>query len=182
MNIQITDFIRKEAIFKYNLFGNDIISTVDNSDYSQDIEGADFSVRLFLKYFKKEEEEFYILVQGFVQDEQIRVDTAWKIYSDLIEEFTPSEPIKILQSLADKFGNTVHIGNITGKLIYHQTIPVESNDMTKIMGVDSIKGHSFIQQILVKLNETGNNRSVECAIAYCIDTTNYIEWLNSHIK
>ncbi len=105
---------------------------------------------------------------------------AFRIYPDLCEEaISDMAPLDLLRRFVDRFGLIVRVGNRENKFHLQQVIPIENPQSgTQLLSVANPENHTHIVQSFIKASRDG--RSVEAAIAFCIDTTAYAAWRKMH--
>jgi len=87
----------------------------------------------------------------------------------------------VLEKFAQKYGLTIQIGNHEEKFIAGDSFPAgtaqRSQDIVRILNPSN---HSFTQSLMIRMRDEGGLKYVDVSIAYCIDTTEYLNYLSEN--
>lgn len=149
---------------------------IEKHDQVHEIRMGELVVRLLSRY-----SPYYgVDLVGLETKPQELVLFAFRIYPDLCEEsLSDLAPLDLLRRFVDRFGLVVRVGDRESKFHLQQVIPVENPQSdTQLLGAANPENHAFMMQSFVKPSLDG--RSVDTAIAFCIDTTAYAAWRKAH--
>ncbi|MGB9372233.1 MAG: hypothetical protein WCB79_09940, partial [Halobacteriota archaeon] len=141
------------------------------------------SISLFgeqLNLYLKEEigNGYCLLLSALAEEPYLLVDLGFKIPPAVIDDISSAVPLDVLRDLALTFGLTIRIGPEANKFIIQRTIPLpETLEPTEIVEIINPKSHSFAQSVIVRPNY--DLKTVDCALAFCIDLDSYCDWLES---
>lgn len=178
MGIVFTDLFKKECRDKFRITEDQVQQVITNPDEQQVVSFDELTLRFFVKRIFEAEVEYYLLVCTRLENGNLLVDLAFKILPELIGEVKTLEPIILLQQLALKFGLTIRIGQQLNKFIFRELIPLKSSaEPAKLVEVLNPENHSFIQSMFIKIEQQGDMKIANCALAFCIDSDRYLSWL-----
>lgn len=172
MNIKFTDLFNKESREKFHIAESNVREAITNPTDSQEITYKGLS----LLFTTKQLDQYTLLIFGRKDADEISVDLAFKIKPDLVKGAAIRKPMDLLQKLIERFGLVTSIGDLSQKLFIEQTIEIKQNAYTDIVKIANPDNHNFAQSMFIRIN---NSKQVECAMAFAIDTTKYIEWINA---
>lgn len=171
MNIKFSDYFNKEVKNQLSLTIHSIRDTIENPTDHQTVEVNG----LKLKLFTKEIDNLLLLVLSKVDGDTITVDTAFKIKKDLKEGITLRKPLSILQAVIENFGLNIEVGSYQGKFLFNEVIPIVPNSHNQLVNIINPTNAPFVQQLYFKMND----KQVECALAYALNTEEYLKWINT---
>ena len=178
MRIIFTDLFKKECRDKFRITEDQVQQAITNPDEQQFANFDDLSLRFFVKKMLEAEGEHYLLVCTRLEGSNLLVDLAFKILPELVEEVKTLDPLILLQMLALKFGLTIRIGQQFNKFIFRESISLKSSvEPAKLVEVLNPENHSFIQSMFIKIEQQGDMKIANCALAFCIDLDRYLSWL-----
>ncbi|MCD6100034.1 MAG: hypothetical protein J7K33_05560 [Candidatus Marinimicrobia bacterium] len=178
MRIIFTDLFKKEYRDKFQITEDQVQQVITSPDEQQVANFNDLSLRFFIKRILEPQGEHYLLVCTRLEGSNLLVDLAFRILPELVEEVKTLDPIILLQQLALKFGLTIRIGQQLNKFIFRESIPIKSFiEPAKIVEILNPKDHPFIQSMLIKIEQQGDMKIANCALAFCIDLDSYLPWL-----
>ena len=121
-----------------------------------------------------------LLAYGRLVNDELNVDMAFKFYDDLVPNFDHIQPVQMLYELANEFGLGVTVGSLTTKFIFNQSIIAEKDMAANLVSIANPLNHSFAQSMLIKHSSEEEKTKVDCALVFCIDTIEYLNYLNKH--
>ena len=139
---------------------------------------------LLLCFFVKREAQpeggTYLLVCTRKKEDNWFVDLSFRILPDLVDSVRTLEPLVLLQGLAQRFGLTIRVGRQLNKFIFREVIPLKgwNGDPTKLVEVINPSNHQFIQYMNIRIEQRDGFNMANVALAYCIDTEEYLAWLS----
>jgi len=178
MNIVFTDLFNKECRDKFQISETQVQQAITSPDEEEAAKFDELEVRFFVKQMLQVGGKYCLLVCTRWDGSNLFVDLAFRILTELTDEVKTLKPIILLQQLALKFGLTIRIGKQLNKFIFRELIPVElSGEPTKLIEVINPDNHSFTQTMFIKIEQKGDEKVANCALAYCIDSDRYLSWL-----
>jgi len=178
MRFIFTDLFKKECRDKFRITEDQVRQAIINPDEQQFANFDDLSLRFFIKRIPEHQGEHYLLVCTRLEGGNLLVDLAFRILPELVEEVKTPDPIILLQQLALKFGLTIRIGQQLNKFIFKESIPIKSSiESAKLVEILNPENHSFIQSMFIKIEQQGDMKVANCALAFCIDLDSYLSWL-----
>lgn len=176
--IIFSELFKNECECKLQIIEDQVRQVIANPDETETVKFDDLELIFFIKKLPHLESENFILVCSHLKDENLLVDLAFRILPELVDEIKTIQPIILLQELALKFGLTIRIGQQHNKFIFRESISLKSSqDLKKLIEIMNPYNHSFMQSIFIKINQKGNIKIANCALAYCIDSDKYMAWL-----
>jgi hypothetical protein len=175
MTVQFTQEYVEECEKKFDLKRQNVIDTYTNSDKKQRLLADGLAIHFFLKQF----DEYYLLVCGSKQSHEpdLKVSSAYKLMRDFVSQQSGLEPLDILKSLAMKYGLLIKIGNKQSKFYFNELVPLHNVNGTNTLGISNPLNHSFMQNFWIRINDNGYEKVAQCALVYCLDTTEYVKSL-----
>jgi hypothetical protein len=107
---------------------------------------------------------------------------AFRVFPDLCDApLAEMSPVDIVKRFADRFGVTISVGGQSAKFFWEQEIPrptilLPGEAENTIFRLDSPKKTSLANGFLFRIDPS----LVHIAMAFCIDTSAYLEWAKSH--
>ncbi len=145
----------------------------------------DYIIILFLKKF----DSHYILVDGRWKPSSfsLLISSAFIVDQQLIKNLPIDNPLAVLEQFAKEFGYEIKIGDQKSKFIHDARleIPIENemDDITKVLN-DNIsilnEGGEYLEDMLVRPQILEGKIYVDVALAYCISTEKYRQYLKSN--
>ena len=178
MNFIFTNLFEHES-HDFGISKNTSLEVLHNPDKIQEIKFDDLHLHLFMKKEHDRDSHLIILINEI--DGKQNLVLPFRVFPDLFPNIDILEPIMILQLLAQKFGLILKIGSEQRRFIYRATISI-IQDRERIIEILNPMNHSFLQSVFVKKIKSSGKIIVECALAFCIDKTQYIDWLSSKSK
>jgi len=177
MNIIYTEMFKKECRDKFQITETRVQEAITRPNEQQVSKFDELELRFFVKRIPQAGGEYYLLVCTRWESGNLLVDLAFRILPELADEAKTLKPIILLQQLALKFGLTIRVGQQLNKFIFRELIPMElSNEPAKLVEVINPENHSFLQSMFIKIEQKGDTKIANCALAYCIDSTRYLSW------
>ena len=170
-----------EHLKKLKISKDDVIATIKRYDEisRKDIVG-DGTLIIYLKLIS---DDYYILVDSLLQNKQLIVARFYKLYPELIKEISTKVPLKVLENFAIKFGCPVKAGLSSKNFVYDESFPLsDCEDPEKPVSGLFPKDHGVMINVMYQVRDDGGTQMVDIAIAYCIDTDDYIGYLNTKSK
>ncbi len=153
----------------------DVIRTVTNPLKKQTIVMGGLRVLLFLQ--KEADQKTYLLVTGKCQDETFLLRECFRLLPELVLKTGNEEPIMLLEQLAFNFGIPMKIGNSVKKFFFREIITVPKGAKSSdIVEMDIPKNSDVLQSFF--LHYSKEESIVECIMAFNIELTSYLTWLN----
>ncbi len=179
MEIRFTDLYTQNCQYKFQITRPQVRKTLESPNAHQIFKLDELEFGFFIKKMTTQDSNYFVLACGRKEKNIWMVDLAFKILDSLITETATIEPLIVLQNFVQKFGLKIKIGNQLNKFIMQETIPVDEkvHDPTKIIEIINPKQHSFVQAMFVKILRENDSSMIHCALAYAIDTEEYIAWL-----
>ena len=178
MRIIFSELFKNECQNKFQITEDQVKQVITSPDKQQATKFDNLDLKFFVKEKLEPGGKYYLLVCTHLKDSNFLVDLAFRILSELVEEVKTLEPIILLQQLALKFGLTIRIGQKLNKFIFSESIPIKpSHEQTKLVEVLNPENHSFLQSMFVKIEQQGDMKVANCALAFCIDSDRYLSWL-----
>ncbi|MEK6742309.1 MAG: hypothetical protein AABZ15_01795 [Nitrospirota bacterium] len=178
MNVVFTQLYQDVCEVWFGIQKADVQITLAAPDAQQLYQIEDLELGLCTKRFQRNGSDALLLVCTRKGSDTQSVDLAFWILPDLIVGVTGLEPLVLLQLLATRFGLSLRVGNQVNKFVFRETItingPMEANQIVQIINPEN---HSFVQSIFIKVSEDSRGHHIHLALAYCIDTDEYIKWL-----
>jgi hypothetical protein len=183
MNLIFTDLYEQEVREKFGITRNHVRDALNSPDSQSAITLEDFEIVYYIKRILHSKGKLYLLVATHKIAEDIFVDLAFRILPELISDINTIEPIIVLQELIQRFGLTIRIGYQLNKFIFREIIPIDNSnsDETQLVQIINPNNHSFLQSIFMKIENQGSVKIVNCAMAFCIDTDEYSEWVQGKL-
>jgi hypothetical protein len=138
-------------------------------------------------YFLKRKNGHYLLVDGRWSPPTLSISAVFKILTATIEEIGISNPLAVLQKLAEQCGYEIQIGDQRSKFIFDATISIPkihseseySHVMSQLVRWERGSGDVVIEDHLFKWRQGENHDYVDVAFAYAISTNKYLCYLKS---
>ncbi|HKQ22207.1 MAG TPA: hypothetical protein VJS91_09220 [Nitrososphaeraceae archaeon] len=175
MPVIFPDAYKEECEKKFGIRRMDVIQTYTYPDKEQKLLAQGLKIYLYLKKIVDK----YILVHGIQRgvNGNFEIIGAYKLKEELVTRAGTLEPLSLIKELANDFGLTIKVGNQTSKFIYNELIPTRIQDPTKLVQVSNPDDHSFMTNFLFRIDNQSNQNKAQCAIVFCLDTTNYLKYL-----
>jgi len=178
MNIVFTELFNKECRDKFQVSEAQVEQAITSPNEQEVAKLDELEIRFFVKQMLQAGDKYYLLVCTRWDGSNLLVDLAFRILPDFVEELRTLKPIILLQQLTLKFGLTIRVGQQFSKFIFRELIPLKlSDEPTKLVEVVNPENHSFMQSMLIKIEQEGDTKIANCALAYCIDSDRYLSWL-----
>lgn len=181
MRIKFTDYFKNEASAKFGIRPAHVESLVQKPDKTQNVILEDARpLKFYVKQVGSVKVPYILLAYGRLDNDELNVDMAFKFYDDLVPKFDHIQPVQMLYELANEFGLEVTVGRLTTKFIFNQSIIVEKDAVANLVSISNPLNHSFAQSMFIKHSSEGAKTKVDCALVFCIDTIEYLNYLNKH--
>lgn len=178
MSIIFTELFKKECRDKFQITETQVQEAIISPNEQQVTKFDELELRFFVRRIPQAGGEYYLLVCTRWENGNLLVDLAFRIPTELADGAKTLKPIILLQQLALKFGLTIRVGQQLNRFIFRELIPIElSNESTKLVEVINPDNHSFMQSMLIRIEQKGDAKIANCALAYCIDSDRYLSWL-----
>ncbi len=178
MSIIFTEMFKKECQDKFQITEIQVEQTITSPNEKEAAKFDELELRFFAKQMLQAGDKYYLLVCTRWDGSNLLVDLAFRIPAELVDEAKTLKPIILLQQLALKFGLTIRVGQQLNKFIFGESIPIKPFDKpTELVEVINPENHSFMQGMFIKIEQQGDEKIANCALAYCIDTDRYLSWL-----
>ncbi|MCK4273324.1 MAG: hypothetical protein KAW90_00420 [Dehalococcoidales bacterium] len=178
MNIIFTEMFSKECRDKFQIAEVQVQQAITSPNEQEAVKLDELELRFFVKQMPQAGDKYYLLVCTRWDGSNLLVDLAFRIPAELVDEAKTLKPIILLQQLALKFGLTIRVGQQLNKFIFGESIPIKPFDKpTELVEVINPEKHSFMQSMFIKIEQQGDEKIANCALAYCIDSDRYLSWL-----
>ena len=179
MQLKFTDLFKNEISTNFGIRPSHIESLVQKPDKSQNVILED---KKELKFYTKEISSvripYTLLTYGRLQNAELFIDVAFKIYPDLHPDVIAMTPVQILHTFANRFGLELRVGNLVDKFIFNQTLLTGQNDNVNLISIQNPENHKFMQQAFIRKSIENNKIKIDCALVFCIDIDEYLKYLN----
>ena len=177
----LSDLFLNECSDKYGIRPTHALQAVDEPDQTSVLQQDGLELRIHSKYVSNARPPFYLVVTEQVHEGKSAIQFALKAYPDLHQDFGNLPPNDMLETIADRFGLPIQVGAKVGKFIWAAKIPINGPGDISILRSHAPTGHSFVQQMVLRIDK-GPPMNADVAMAYALDTTAYVAWLNAHKK
>lgn len=178
MNIVFTELFSKECRDKFQITEAQVQQAITSPNEQEAVKFDELELRFFIKQMPQDGEKYYLLVCTRLDGSNLLVDLAFRIPTEFVDEAKTLKPFILLQQLALKFGLTIRVGQQLNKFIFGETIPIKPFDKpTELVEVINPENHSFMQSMFIKIEQQGDEKIANCALAYCIDSDRYLSLL-----
>jgi len=179
MDITFTQLFEQVCESKFNISKERVQKALAHPDAHEIINLEDLELGLFIKLEHILTTDTYLLVCARKDNANWLIDVAFMIPTDIVDRSRPLEPIIVLQQFVQKFGLAIRIGSQYNKFIFKELIRIDqqSEDIFKVVEIINPSNHNFIQQMFLKLEQDGERKNINCALAFCIDEDEYSSWL-----
>lgn len=162
-NMEIASTVSKE----------NIINTIKKPEQIQ-LSEMDNNV-LFVCSQTLPDEKCILIILGFIENNDYKVSLAFKFIIDNFEQFKSKKPLEILKEFVEKYGLNIKVGYTSDIFIHHQTFWVETSTQYDIVKIENPNNNSFIQSIMIKIEQHGSKNRVDCHLAFCINKDKYFK-------
>lgn len=175
-----SELFKKECQDKFKISQTEVLKAIQKSDKMESVIFNGQKELIFFLRFIPAEQDFYMLVCAERRSQSLVIYWAFKIFADLCKEIRLLSPIQLLARFADAYGLPITIGSLTSKFIFAHRIEVSSSDPTRLISIHNPENHSLMNYLLLKVSQKDRTSFIaDCALMFCIDTTRYINWINS---
>jgi hypothetical protein len=115
-----------------------------------------------------------VIVCGNLAKENYIVQWAFSILSSQIDNPEENEPLVLIQQFARKYGLELRIGTQRSRFILKESFPLSNTTESDLLQVINPKNHSFFLVQYLQIKEEKNERIALCALAFCIDSDEYL--------
>ena len=178
-DVIITDAFKKECAAKFGIRAQHALAVVADPDQTFVLEQNGLTLRIHSKYIEATPPPCFLIVIEQVKENTSSISFALRVYPDLCEGFSQLHPNDMLEAIAERFGVPIRVGESIGKFIWDARIPIANEGDIEIVYAQTPQRGSFVQQMYIKINQ-GPPMEAECALAYCLNTEEYVTWLNHH--
>lgn len=155
-------------------------AALKDPDSTKDLNFPNFPVRLILK----KSNGYYLLIDGRRKEQFIVLRAVFRIFPHTIEGLDTHDPLIILQHFAQQFGRTIFVGEQFNKFIYNSKFilpkTIQKNWIIKFEGPKPGQREKMLLDFLMSFNETPEHIHVDIDLAYLIDNSIYIRYLNEN--
>jgi len=182
MNIYFSDWFNRFAP-EFGIRRNHVERAVLDPDKTKDVIPDDgLAIKFFCKHITQTTPPHWLLVYcRQEQNEDLSVDMAYRLYSDLHPDFGSLTPTEMLYELTQRFGIEVEVGEQKRKLILQETIEAAPGQneipLTKIQGS---QGSEPISSMYFRIREDEGRRVFDCVLVYSLDTEKYLAYLQAN--
>ena len=178
MNVIFTQLFDEEISGKLGITRKYVSQVLENPDTQTNFTFDNLELNFYLKYINLTKQEHYLLVCTRKEGGNSIIDLAFKILPSLVNDLRTLDPIMVLQEFVQRFGLVIRIGHQLNKFIIEETVLADViPEPVKIVEIINPLNHSFLQSVYLRVE---NKNVIKCAIAYCIDTEKYKEWLSKN--
>ena len=176
---KITDLFKKECAAKFGIRTQHALAVVANPDQTSVLEQNGLTLRIHSKFIDATRPPCFLIVIEQVKEDTSSISFGLRVYPDLCDDFSQLHPNDMLEAVAERFGVPIRVGEFTGKFIWAAKIAIANERDIALVSGQTPQSGSFIQQMYIKINQ-GPPMVAECALAYCLNTEAYVNWLNQH--
>ena len=182
MDIILTDLFKQEFQAKLGIREKLVHKAITTPDFQDIVELDELVLGFFVTREVKPEGETYLLVCTRRKDSTWFVDSAFIILPDLVSDVGSLEPLALLQGLAQRCGLVIRVGRQLNKFIFRELITTKgwNDDPAKLVEVINPSEHSFVQSMHIRIEPKDDSYVADVALAYCIDTDEYLAWLSGN--
>lgn len=179
MRISFTELYEQNCQDQFHISREQVRQTVTSPDAHQIMKLDELELGFFIKRITRPDGDFFVLVCAHRSGDDWLIELGFKLLPEIVTGLGTLEPLIVLQQFAQRFGLGVRIGHQFNRFIFREEIPLEqqATDPTALVQIVNPSNHSFIQSVLVRIDNQGGTPIARCAIAYAIDTDQYIAWL-----
>jgi hypothetical protein len=152
-----------------------VLGIIERGALVQDLRFGDLIVRLIFE--KEDQVNSYLLLIVQVKVTSVHPDVIFRVHSDLYPNITMLEPLMVLQLLVQRFGMVLRIGERLARFYYQEEIILKEDQLSSVVQLVDDTGHDCFGSSYVKVDGTGSRRIANCALAFCIDSVLYNDWL-----
>ena len=157
------------------------IEAIQSADKVQSIVPDDDNHLVFIKRISIASPPYLLAIFTLRKDNNLFVQNAFKVYPTLVSNIEDKNPLELLEHFANQFGLKIRIaGSEYKKFFIKERILIGSFSLepNKLITVDNPENHNFITVSTLKI-ETGIERTINCALCFCIDINLYSRWVRS---
>lgn len=177
--IKLTDQV-VENKKKFDFSDDELIDFFNQRDKLEQVNfGEKTDYYLFSKRTTWKEKPSLVLALGSKDGETFSYLFAFRLPSKIMKDAELLTPIEMLAFFANNYGLPFKIGGKIGKFIYQEKISLPKNvSKANIVHIINPNNHSFMQSMMIKFEESSTGISVNCGIAFAINTTKLFEDLD----
>jgi hypothetical protein len=174
MNYKKTDLLKNS--FNKLIKDYEIKDTLSNplKDFSFKLDEREFSLTLSQK--KSEIGINYnFLIYGEKIKDELNISSVFIIPEENVDE--DGTILTTFTNFMEQFGNNLSVGESKRKLFIYEEIPINYYNPNKVISAEVNRNDDFHQNFLFKVKQEKFNFIVQIALAFCINTKKYNEWL-----
>jgi len=178
MNIVFGDLFNDISAKQFGVDKNDVTATIRGPDELKRINmGTDQELLLYIKKLPSGE---YLLVECQRNGEQGMVGLVYRLPRSFIDQVGTNDPLRVLEEIANRFGQPISVGDEQRNFIAGDSFPIPPGQNANIMsGPPPPQGHQMLPNMLIRVREEGGSRFLDVSLAYNLDITTYLEFLES---
>jgi hypothetical protein len=124
---------------------------------------------------------FTLLLLAAIRGEKLHIELGFRVYPDLIQGKTPSDPMDLFILILNRFGLPVTVGNQTGHLIPNAVVPVVSNGPTNFIQSSAAPDENPLIYGIVRIRDS-TPPVADVKWAFGVSRRRYQEYVQRHKK
>ncbi len=180
MTIKFMDSFNHICKRDFHITEYDINKTVEQPDNKETICLDQLTTTFFIKRTENLDEHLLVICKEV--NDVLEVHFAFRLKNELIKELANVKPLDILQLFAQRFGLMTKVGIQLNKFIYLQDIPLSRKGISQVISIINPQNHVYISVFFFKILKETDKDIARCALVFCIDITEYLEWLRGTKK
>jgi len=177
MRIHFPERFQNELRDKLGIESEDVFDAILHHDAEETHEIDGLILGFHQKYFPQIPNPYYLLVNGQIADDELKVQMAWKIFPSLSESIEEYSPLELLEMFAMEFGLPIAIGDVKRRFFFDESVNIRREDWRDSIVIENPLGHEYVQQIFTKTEEYEGEIRLTCALGVCIDIDRYRTWM-----
>ena len=150
-------------------------SAIRGHDQVEIVKDGDLELLVHMKWVTQANPPFYLLVLEKPEPSRHLVLWALKAYPALCDGLESLTPLQIVRQVAERFGDTVKVGEKVGKFILHETLVVDDPMNARLVEMLGPMDHSVMMSMFVR-PETGERPCIKVALGFCLNMAAYVRW------
>ena len=192
MKITFTEQFVNETEKKLGITRSDVRLIVEHPEKRETVSVSDdWQMEFFLGSVRDKSANEKLLIYGSLSDDDFKIFRAFKIYPDLINNIESKRILELLDTLANRFGWPVRLGDVEQKFFFfHQIVLHKDSDAVRIQPTGEYefrvfklrgkKGREYTMELLERHRLKLPYIEIDYALVFCIDLFEYRLWVKSH--
>jgi hypothetical protein len=173
------DLFKKEIQDRFRITPKRAAEAMLQSDRRESLLFDGLEIVLAARHIAKSQNDFYLLVCGEIKQDRYIVHWAFKIFCALCNEIHLLSPLQLLMRFVQDFGLPIKIGSSKGKMIAYHKTEVSETDLNKAVEITNPENKSFFSSFFLRIRTEQRRHFADCALAFCVDTSAYAQWLKA---